>query len=302
MSGNVSTRMKRVTDPLDDKVKARIVGRVTFEQDYVSSGSEHSAQTDDDVTSPTLSELFFDFGFNDNDDSSPETNESDSERDPSTYNTIDVNLDLIKPIVLDQNDAFQKVLTDHVLKAVQQFLCVTSKQILRRNVMTYLRDCGYNAAICKTKWESTGGLTSGNYEFIDVVRTEYSARYFIDLDFASEFEIARPTCSYERLLQYIPKIFVGKCEDLKKILKAVSDAARRSLKSRGLILPPWRKHRFMQNKWFGPYRRTTNIYPASFSSLPSAKESYGVVKCRAVGFDVTVNGGHVLLPASGRMR
>ncbi|KAL3850444.1 hypothetical protein ACJIZ3_012326 [Penstemon smallii] len=299
------TRMKRVTDPLDDKAKARIVGRVTVEQDYASSGSEHSAQHDDDVTSPNFSELFFGLGVDEAGGSLAENSDTDLdlECDPSMYEARDVNVDSIKMILQDQRDAFQNVLITKVLKAVKLFSFLKSnKQIMRRNVMAYLRDCGFNAAICKTKWESCGGLTAGSYEFIDVVRTEYSTRYFVDLDFKSEFEIARPTVSYERLLPYIPRVFVGKIEDLKQILKVVSDAAKRSLKSRGLLLPPWRKHRFMQNKWLGPYRRTTNLFLASFSSASPVNQGHGAVKCRAVGFDATVNGGGHLFPAAARTR
>ncbi|GFQ00119.1 hypothetical protein PHJA_002155900 [Phtheirospermum japonicum] len=57
------SRMKRVTDPLDDKAKARIVGRSRIGPDHVSSGSEYSAdRADDDVTtSASLSELFLRF-------------------------------------------------------------------------------------------------------------------------------------------------------------------------------------------------------------------------------------------------
>ncbi|KAK6141875.1 hypothetical protein DH2020_024387 [Rehmannia glutinosa] len=293
------TRMKRVTDPLDDKVKARIIGRDRAEPGYVSSGSEHSAQADDDVTSPSLSELFFDFGVDDDGESSIDGNDSDSERDPSMYDSSSRNVDLIRPILLDQTDEFKNVLRAHVLKAVQVFSCVKSdKQIMRRNVMAFLKNYGYNAAICKTKWERSGGLTAGNYEFIDVLTKDSSTRYFIDLDFASEFQIARPTNSYERLLQYLPKVFVGKSEDLKQILKAMSDAAKRSLKSRGLHLPPWRKHRFMQNKWLGSYRRTANLFPVSFSPVNKSH----AVDCRAVGFDAAVNGGLFLLPAAARTR
>ncbi|KAK6122191.1 hypothetical protein DH2020_044070 [Rehmannia glutinosa] len=297
------TRMKRVTDPLDDKAKARIVGRDRIGPDYFSSGSEYSAQADDDVTSSSLSELFFGFNIDETGDSSPETGgDSDCERDPSMCDSISANVDSIKPILQDQRDAFKNVLTAHVRKAAQMFSCARSnKQIVRRNVMAYLRNCGYNAAICKTKWESFGGLTAGNYEFVDVLRSESSTRYFVDLDFAAEFEIARPTSSYERLLQQLPRIFVGTSEDLRQILKVLSDAAKRSLKSRGLHLPPWRKHRFMQNKWLGPYRRTSNIFPASFSSSSPAKQSYGV-KCRAVGFDAAVNGGRLLFAATARTR
>ncbi|KAL0417987.1 UNVERIFIED_CONTAM: hypothetical protein Sradi_1212200 [Sesamum radiatum] len=301
MSG--STRMKRVTDPLDDKAKARIVGRDRIGLGYVSSGSEYSAQADDDVASPSLSELFFGFNVHDAGDESPESGGSDCQRDRSMCEMNEyASVDLIKPILEDQRDAFKRMLAAHVWKAVQVFSGLRSnKQMMRRNVMAYLRNCGYNAAICKTKWESSGGLTAGNYEFIDVLRKEYSTRYFVDLDFASEFEIARPTISYERLLQYVPRVFVGTSEDLKQILKLVSDSARRSLKSGGLHLPPWRKHRFMQNKWLGPHRRTVNLFPASFSSPSTAKQGYGV-KCRAVGFDASVNGGQLLFPATARTR
>ncbi|CAI9774438.1 unnamed protein product [Fraxinus pennsylvanica] len=282
------TRMKRVTDPLDDKVKARIFG---------SSGSEHSAQADDDVVSPYL---FFGFPIDDTagDYSSVEKSNNDldsDERDSSTYDPA--NGDLIERILNDRTDSFKNMLLAHVLKAVQVFSSVRSdKQIFRRNVMAFLRQYGHNAAICKTKWESSGGLTAGNYEFIDVILRD-STRYFIDLDFAAEFKIARPTNFYEHLLQFIPTVFVGKDEELKQILKIMSDGAKRSLICRELTLPPWRKHRFLQNKWFGPYRRTANLFPYT---LPS-NQSY-CVKCRAVGFDAAINGGSLLFPSTARTR
>ncbi|KAH6793709.1 hypothetical protein C2S52_004186 [Perilla frutescens var. hirtella] len=297
------SRMKRVTDPLDDKVKARIVGRDRAEPGYVSSGSEHSAHPDDDVTSPSLTDIFFGFGDDGDADSSRESCDSDSESDLSANSSACRYVDLIKPIVVDRTDEFRNVLAAHVLKAVHLYSSPKlDKQVLRRNIMAFLRNSGYNAAICKTKWESSGGLTAGNYEFIDVLTADPSpARYFVDLDFAAEFEIARPTSSYERLLQWLPRVFIVKIDDLKQILKAVSDAAKRSLKSRGLHLPPWRKHRFMQNKWLGPYRRTTNVFAASFSSQSPMDRSYAV-KCRAVGFDAAVDGGRLRIPAAARTR
>lgn len=290
-------RIKRVTDPLDERVKARIVGRDGFDPGYLSSGSEHSAHYGDDVISPSLSNLFF--GFNgDAGDSVPEGSEcydeDNGERDPSVSDSNEVNVDLIEPILRDQRDLFQKVLLAHVMRGLQVFSCAkSSKPTVRRNVMAFLRNFGYNVAICKTKWDSSGGLTAGNHEFIDVIQPEQNMRYFIDLDFASEFEIARPTESYERLQKCLPAVFVGTCDTLKKILKVMSDGAKRSLKRRGLLLPPWRKHRFMQNKWLGTYRRTTNIFPASFSSTSPVNQCYSV-KCRAVGFDA----GGVLFPAT----
>jgi hypothetical protein len=36
---------------------------------------------------------------------------------------------------------------------------------------------------------------------------------------------------------------------------AAADAARASLKKRGLHLPPWRKPEYMRAKWLSPYNR-----------------------------------------------
>ncbi|GFZ20087.1 sulfate/thiosulfate import ATP-binding protein, putative [Actinidia rufa] len=291
------SRAKRVTDPLDDKVKARIVGKVERELVYISSGSEHSGENDDDE-SPCLSDLVHGFLEDDAGRSgeSPEY-DSDSERDPAISDPVDVIDDLVNPAVTINADSFRNVLLGHVNKAMAVFWSVTSnKSVLRRNVMTFLRNFGYNAAICKSKWETSGGLTSGCYEFIDVLRSD-SARYFIDLDFAGEFAIARPTNHYDRMFQTLPRVFVGRSEELKQIVKVMSDAAKRSLKSRGLSLPPWRKNRYMQNKWFGSYRRTANVFP---SMPPPANRGLSQSSAAPVGFDAV--DGRLPFPATSRTR
>ncbi|XVF32100.1 hypothetical protein REPUB_Repub17cG0053000 [Reevesia pubescens] len=287
---NSGRRIKRVTDPLEDRVNARLVGA-----SYVSSGSEHSATAAED-DSPCLSELVHCFLEDDHDAAHKQTGySSDSDRLDSNLDTTDSIEIIFKSAALNNTDPYRNLLMAHVLKAMEILsFFKTDKAIFRRKVMAYLREVGHNAAICKTKWSSSGGLTAGNYEFIDVVQSVSSTwqiRYFIDLDFASEFEIVRPTSEYSRLLQYLPRVFVGKTEELKKIVKVMSDSSKRSLKSKELTLPPWRKNRYMQNKWFGPYRRTTNQIPASSSSLtPGSMRPVSVVQCRYVGFDDAVNG------------
>ncbi|XP_051113424.1 uncharacterized protein LOC127239363 [Andrographis paniculata] len=285
-----SGKMKRVTAELDNKVKARIVGEDRSELDYVTSGSEYSGGGDDNVVSLSLPELFFDFSARDVGESSLDSGDRDSVSECES--SIDERclrfVDLIKPILLDRTDEFKNVLADEVSKAVRRFASVESdKRTMRRYVMAALRDLGYNAGICKTHWERSGGITAGKYEFIDVLEKNCSsARYFVDLNFPPEFEIARPTNSYEHLLQHLPAVFVGTADDLKQIVKSMSDAARISLRFRGLHLPPWRKNRFLQNKWFGSYRRTTNLFPATANQT-------NAVMYFAVGFDSAVNDGRL---------
>jgi uncharacterized protein (TIGR01615 family) len=102
---------------------------------------------------------------------------------------------------------------------------------------------------------------TGDYEFIDVViegsKLE-NERFFVDIDFRAQFEIARPSDEYNALLQQLPILFVGRADKLCEIVKIMCDAARRSLKERGMYIPPWRKYRYMQAKWMGSYKRTTN--------------------------------------------
>ncbi|KAI3782842.1 hypothetical protein L2E82_12900 [Cichorium intybus] len=308
----MAVRSKRVTDPLDERVKDRIVGRDRPEMVYSSSGSEHSGTSsqigDDSSSDHSLSYLLHCFDehreedghedaiYGDELDGRPlQDNDSDSDSDRMEAKNVEITSALRNL----NGDRFRNILLANVVKAVEVFRSLRpSTQILNRNVLYFLQKLGYNAAICKTKWESCGGLTAGNYEFIDVVRSDCGDRYFIDLNFAGEFEIARQTNQFQRFSQKLPIVFVGKSADLKLIVKLMSDEIRRSLKSRGLLLPPWRKNRFMQNKWFGPYRRTVNCttanIPSSFA-IPTP-----AVKCSLIGFNVVDSAP--LLSAATRTR
>ncbi|KAF8388495.1 hypothetical protein HHK36_027167 [Tetracentron sinense] len=293
----VSARAKRVTDPLDDKVKACICGRDHRKTTSVSSGSEH-----DGHNSPCLSDLVHDF-LEETAGARPQEDHSDSERDLSLLDPTDTIEDLLNPMIIEGDDSFLLLLLSHVSKAVEMFSCLRSdKAVFRRKVMTYLRESGHNAAICKTKWERSDGLTAGNYEFIDVVRSEGGTsqqRYIVDVDFAEEFEIARPTSKYERLLQALPRVFVGRSEELKQIVRLMAEAAKRSLKNRELHLPPWRKNCYMQAKWLGAFRRTVNETPAKVPS-PSGLGKFAVT-CRSVGFNALCDGnGRFYMPAANR--
>lgn len=88
--------------------------------------------------------------------------------------------------------------------------------------------------------------------------TGKSERVLIDIDFKAQFEIARPTSSYNAVVQVLPSVFVGKADRLLQIVNIMSDGVKLSLKKRGMHLAPWRKPEYMRAKWFSSYRRTTN--------------------------------------------
>lgn len=134
------------------------------------------------------------------------------------------------------------------------------------------------AGLCKSKWEKTGRFPSGNYEYIDV--NVNGNRYIVEVSLDRQFEIARPTDQYASLLNVFPRIFVGKVEELKKIVKLMCSAIKESMKGVDLHVPPWRRKGYMQSKWFGNYKRTTN-------EVPSKDAQYGeaVAGKRSVGFE-----------------
>lgn len=141
---------------------------------------------------------------------------------------------------------------------------------LRRAVMNRLRFSGYNAAVCKSRWDHANGYPSGEYEYIDVIvegSMGKSERLIVDIDFRSQFQIARSTGHYGAVLNMLPVTFVGKEDRLQQIVGIVCDAAKQSLKKEGLHIPPWRRFEYMRAKWLSPYRRTTNEAPhASFNT------------------------------------
>lgn len=99
-------------------------------------------------------------------------------------------------------------------------------------------------------------IFTGEYDYVDVVK-EGEERLIIDIDFRSEFEIARSTKTYKTVLQTLPQIYVGTTDRLQKIIYIVSEAAKQSLKKKGMPFPPWRMPEYVKSKWLSAYTRAT---------------------------------------------
>lgn len=95
---------------------------------------------------------------------------------------------------------------------------------------------------------------SGEYEYVEVNIQEGEngspVRVIVDIDFRSQFELARPTQYYREMTESLPVIFVGVEKKLKRIISLLCTAAKQSLREMGLHVPPWRTISYMQSKWF----------------------------------------------------
>ncbi|KAJ8899334.1 hypothetical protein K2173_018308 [Erythroxylum novogranatense] len=134
-------------------------------------------------------------------------------------------------------------------------ICKLKDDIGLKIVTDGLLALGYDASVCKCRWERCPSYPAGEYDYIDVLVN--GDRLLIDVDFRSEFEIARPTKHYKSLLQILPCIFVGKTDRLQKIIAVVSEAAKQSLKKKGMYIPPWRKVDYIKAKWLSPCTRAS---------------------------------------------
>ncbi|KAG9153498.1 hypothetical protein Leryth_019776 [Lithospermum erythrorhizon] len=148
----------------------------------------------------------------------------------------------------------EKSLLADASKIVEKNKACKRKEDLVKIVIESLLTLNYDAALCKSKWEKSSSIPAGEYEYIDVIID--NERIIIDVDFRSEFEIARSTGSYKAILQLLPIIFVGKSNRLSQIIAIVAESVKHSLKKKGMHVAPWRKSEYILSKWLGIFKRT----------------------------------------------
>ncbi|PON74874.1 hypothetical protein TorRG33x02_246480 [Trema orientale] len=146
------------------------------------------------------------------------------------------------------------------------------RNCLRREVCNRLINLGYDCAICKSKWRSSSSIPSGEHTYLEVVDRSSSKRgemrVVIELNFRAEFEMARASEDYNRLISRLPEVFVGKAERLGALIKILCSAAKKCMKEKNMHLGPWRKHKYMQAKWLGTCERST---PAPLTVVHSGR-------------------------------
>ncbi|KAL7213664.1 hypothetical protein ACSBR2_016234 [Camellia fascicularis] len=263
----MAARFKRVAEAFDEVARARFCE---------SSGSEYSPPE----TAVDLSDLVKSFMERESGGGETENEEGDGEdgfERESYCCDSELKESLIGLLGCDDDNELKRNIVVEIEEAYRVVGNGSSPEFKRR-LMKRLRERGFDAGLCKSKWEKVGRLPSGSYEYIDVKLAE--TRYIIEFCLAGEFEIARATESYTSLLELFPPIFVGKVEELKQVVRLMCNAVKDSMKSMDMPVPPWRRHRYVQAKWFGSYRRTINEVPIKKGS----DTDVGSAKKRSVGF------------------
>ncbi|KAJ4828608.1 hypothetical protein Tsubulata_004967 [Turnera subulata] len=178
--------------------------------------------------------------------------------------------EILKSLVPCSSVSERNLLADTARIVDKNKTCKRKDNTSRKMVVDGLVALGYDASICKSRWEKSPSYPAGEYEYIDVIIL--NERLIIDIDFRSEFEIARSTKAYKSVLQVLPYIFVGKSDRLQKIIGVVSDAAKQSLKKKGMHIPPWRKADYIKAKWLSPHTRAVTVPPALTQNETNLKQ------------------------------
>ncbi|KAK7387711.1 hypothetical protein VNO78_22501 [Psophocarpus tetragonolobus] len=177
--------------------------------------------------------------------------------------------EMLEQIFCDHGeDAKQKITRQVELASVLVPEKDNSSPQFKRQLVSHLRERGFDAGLCICKWEKNTRFPAGDYEYMDI--NFAGNRYIVEISLVTKFEIARPTGQYSSLLHVFPPIFVGKLEELKQVVRIMCTAIKGSMKSIDMYIPPWRRIGYMQAKWSSSYSRITDEEVATTTtSLPA---------------------------------
>ncbi|GMI72266.1 hypothetical protein like AT1G12030 [Hibiscus trionum] len=276
----IPVRFSKIAAAFDEAARA-----VSLVRQCESSGSDHSpedlSELSDLVNSFIESDCAFETDELEGDKTALEKeNENDGSSD-SEGHWSDTKDKLKRLVGKNEDDKEKLKILERVAELARRNVSDMSSEGFKRRLMSGLRDYGFDAGLCKSRWEKLGRHPAGRYEYVDV--NVKGTRYIIEVNLAGEFGIARPTMSYASLIEVFPTVFVGKPEEVKQMVRLMCKAMRESMKNRDMKMPPWRRHGYMQAKWFAHYKRTTDEISAT-NNDPKKDAATAAVGKRAVGF------------------
>ncbi len=130
--------------------------------------------------------------------------------------------------------------------------CDDAQQI---DVPTFCQDLvklGYNATIVSSNdkdkpMDKYRCFSKLRHTFI--ILKDDGQSVIIDPNFRDQFVISRPTEKYEKILSFLPRIFIGGWALLFNQVLVISAEMTESFKQNKFSLPPWRRQNSILSKW-----------------------------------------------------
>jgi len=185
--------------------RGRMGGRLI----YSSSGTEHIDETDSACLGDMVARFMEESGASEGEEDLyplTETMDANITEDCQTIIQSQQQFEILKDIISCSCPTELNLLAEtakclEIARKLRQ-----QPECIKKSVMCYLRSVGYDAAVCQSRpKDNSRSFPSGYYDYLDaILKTTNSGRIvrlFVDLDFRTQFEIARPTREYRALLE-----------------------------------------------------------------------------------------------------
>lgn len=121
-------------------------------------------------------------------------------------------------------------------------------QLSSEAVAARLRKEGYDARVVAKKASEGDYLRTWSHSYV-VVHRGSGEEIIVEPNFAAQFQVARPTQKFKKIVDMIPLEFVGSMDRLLQVADFLATKALESLRASGLNVPPWRERDGMLSKW-----------------------------------------------------
>ncbi|KAL9145236.1 hypothetical protein ABFS82_13G028100 [Erythranthe guttata] len=139
----------------------------------------------------------------------------------------------------------------------RRMAAVGCRSCIMKEVSVQLRVSGFDCVVCHSNWKSSKKIPAGQHTYLEVTERKPGSsqkrekKVIIELNFRDEFEMARASDEYKKLVAKLPEVFVAKSERLTDLVNILCTCSKKCMKEKKMYLAPWRKHEYMQAKWQG---------------------------------------------------
>lgn len=152
-------------------------------------------------------------------------------------------LDIMRPA-----SAFEEDLAIQVKMMRNRIGSPETVQLSSEAVAAQLRKEGYDARVVAKKATEGDYLRTWSHSYV-IVHRGSSEEIIVEPNFAAQFQVARPTQTFKKIVDMIPLEFIGSMERLLQVADFLATKALESLRASGLNVPPWRERDGMLSKW-----------------------------------------------------
>merc|ERR1712146_575181 len=156
----------------------------------------------------------------------------------------------ISPFEFEQDELFIRTITTpssfQEEKLIRKLMRLVRKPVELEDICQVMKAQGYTCVMCTGRRSARDMLHNPKHEFIKVSIDEETT-LIVDAGFQAFMEVARPSLYYKKLVEGLPKVFIGNRESLRCLVSFMAEQLSRSFGVCGMPCPPWREKQCLLN-------------------------------------------------------